>query len=235
MLRWLVPVVLVILFGGCREREPVRVVELHRTGPSHGLVSVMSVLSAAGASGSIEFSGVCDARNRFNLPGVQKPRANKSSPVELLRESFANEPRIRVSQEGSGLIRMAETKIPRDLLNFRISHLSFELPYAGGDVMYDSHEALRAVLATPEVQDYMEHNQIDFFERFEQATVLSRGSPDSPQISGSLTNVTLSQALDRLLQSFPGVWVYEECQANGGRRVVDLAIYENQDYLAYED
>jgi hypothetical protein len=51
------------------------------------------------------------------------------------------------------------------------------------------------------------------------ATLLANGHP---HISGSLENVTVSQALDQILKSFRGIWVYESSRcfspANGMSR-----------------
>jgi hypothetical protein len=50
--------------------------------------------------------------------------------------------------------------------------------------------------------------------------------PQSPRISGSLENVTLSQALDRVLKTFPGIWVYEDCpKSDKKNRVIYLRFY----------
>ena len=32
-----------------------------------------------------------------------------------------------------------------------------------------------------------------------------------PHISGTLDNITLSEALDYVLKTFPGIWLYENC------------------------
>ena len=39
----------------------------------------------------------------------------------------------------------------------------------------------------------------------------SKPLPDSPHISGTLDNVTVEGVLDRILQTFPGVWFYGNC------------------------
>ena len=35
--------------------------------------------------------------------------------------------------------------------------------------------------------------------------------PGVPHISGHLNNVTFSEAMDYVLQAFPGIWIYENC------------------------
>jgi hypothetical protein len=36
-------------------------------------------------------------------------------------------------------------------------------------------------------------------------------------MAGPMDNVTVSQALDRILQVFPGMWVYENCPGDDGK------------------
>jgi hypothetical protein len=39
---------------------------------------------------------------------------------------------------------------------------------------------------------------------------------DLPHIAGSMDNLTVSQALDRVLMTFPGIWLYENCPQGDG-------------------
>ena len=39
-------------------------------------------------------------------------------------------------------------------------------------------------------------------------------------VHGELDDVTVSQALDYVLETFPGFWLYENCQAPSGARTV---------------
>jgi hypothetical protein len=48
---------------------------------------------------------------------------------------------------------------------------------------------------------------------------------DAPQISGDLENVTVSQALDYVLKTYPGFWAYENCQNDSGGRKIFLRFF----------
>ena len=52
-------------------------------------------------------------------------------------------------------------------------------------------------------------------------------SPRLPHISGNLDNVTLSEALDYVLRTFPGLWVYENCPSKKRKRAVFITFFRN--------
>jgi hypothetical protein len=113
---------------------------------------------------------------------------------------------------------MVESGVPTDLLNVTISHISFEnngvpLQYAA----FSWPAALRTILHTPEVLA---------FARAHGIVIPSGGAAPGnsapygiewPHIVGSMDNLTLSQALDSVLKTFPGIWVYEDCPCGDGR------------------
>jgi hypothetical protein len=124
---------------------------------------------------------------------------------------------MQVTQDPDGIIRMNEAGVPTNLLNVKISHILFE---SYGQRVYTANGALRIILQTPEVLAFMKANNIiGPFGPFDNCGgsggVVPGNSgawpPESPHVSGSLDNVTLSEALDYVLKTFPGIWVYETC------------------------
>jgi hypothetical protein len=49
--------------------------------------------------------------------------------------------------------------------------------------------------------------------------------PDLPEVPGELNDVTVSQALDYVLETFPGYWVYENCTTPDGGRSINFEFY----------
>ena len=108
------------------------------------------------------------------------------------------------------MVRMIEVGIPTDLLNVRISHILFE--GYGHSAIYTPNDAIRFIMRAPEVVAFMRSHDIEWPFAGEGIIRGSGSWPtESPQISGSLDNVTLSEALDRVLKTFPGIWIYENC------------------------
>lgn len=100
-----------------------------------------SVLKEAQVSGSLEYWGHCGSGMwRPDFPKIRPLSESSGSPLEVLQRAFANDPKMRVTQEPGGMIRMAETDVPSDLLDVKISHVSFHLP--GSADMYGPNYAL---------------------------------------------------------------------------------------------
>jgi len=181
---------------------------------------ILEVLDKAKLSGSFVFgrcyfSGCNTPAPDF--PHFLVPARAGGSTVQVLRELLADDPAMQVTQDPDGTIRMNEAGVPTDLLNVKISHILFE---SYGQRVYTANGALRVILQTPEVLAFMKAHDIRGpFGPFDNcggsggAVPGNAGAwpPESPHISGSLDNVTLSEALDYVLKTFPGIWIYETC------------------------
>jgi hypothetical protein len=142
------------------------------------------------------------------LPGRDLP------PVEVLSKAFANDPTFTV-KEASGMIRVVGGNVQPELLGVTIHEVKFH-------ETDDPRKATYDLLASPELKTYMQSHHTEF--------VMTSGGlipPASGQhLSGALTDMTVSQMLDRITQTFPGVWIYEECIAPRGEKRVEIIFYE---------
>ncbi len=169
---------------------------------------IMDVLRRRHLSGSLEYSGSCT--DQFHSPDFLKENAASNEAelsLQALREMFANDKDMQVTQEPDGIIRMVEKSVPQELLNVKIRHISFDeenkkLP------MFFPINVLWAITHSPEVVTFMKDSDIRLVP-----TMMNEASSPVPRVSGELNNVTLSQALDYMLKTFPGLWVYENCPA----------------------
>jgi hypothetical protein len=165
------------------------------------------ILGKAGVSGSLEYWGSCRLPGT-DVPPVSYPSDDSGSAVELLGKFFSSDPWMRVTQESNGLIRMVETDVPTDLLDITISHVSFDRghhqPYRFGG----PNNAMSLVLSTPEVKDYRKKHNIG---PFSDSWIAPGDSASEQRVSGDLYNVTVKQALDYVVQFYPGFWIYENC------------------------
>jgi hypothetical protein len=134
---------------------------------------------------------------------------------------------MQVTQEDGGMIRMMERNVPTDLLSVRIHHLSFfssDFPFASefGPV-HGPRMALIAILLSPEVVAFgREHNIANFPSPDRGFLLPGDCCGGGLVIHGELNDVTVSQALDYVLQTFPGFWLYENCVTEKGERSVYL-------------
>jgi hypothetical protein len=126
---------------------------------------------------------------------------------------------------------MIQSDVPTDLLNLRISHVSF---WSGGVpsqyAAFSANSAVRhAILQTPEVTAYMKAHNIAVAMG---GAVPGNNAPfpiDAPHIERSMENLTVSQAMDRVLKTFPGIWVYEDClQPDSKSRFVGFIFFSSR-------
>ena len=187
---------------------------------------ILNVLASARVSGSLEYNGKCGPDVLVpDLSRVREPQEPYSqNPVETLRSMFSVDRGMAVSQESNGTIRVVEAGVPTDILDVRISHLSF-------DRISDPEQALSVVLGAPEVQSFIQTHGIGQpFNTHAAPLYALPGFNKSPapgvrSISGGLNNVTLADALDYLLKTFPGFWLYQNCQSPDGQRVVHFGLF----------
>jgi hypothetical protein len=174
------------------------------------LQPMLEVLDKAKLSGSLEFSGRCELQDFPDFPQFRAAETSGGSSPQALREILADDAAMRVMQNPEGTIRMIESGVPTDLLNIRISHISFENNENTG--VYAPNAALRFILSAPEVVAFMKAHDIEWPFAIEGGSgIAGAWPPEFPHISGSLDDVTLSQALDHVLKTFPGIWMYENC------------------------
>lgn len=173
-----------------------------------------NVLRDAHVSGSLAYSASCKSAN---VPHVERARHSGSS-AEVLQSMFGDRSTIRVTQERNGLVRMAEADVPTDILQIRVHHISF----AQGDSEPISGPplAVMRILAAPEVEAFMKEHDIRT-----HAFRIEGSYPRLPEIPGELNDVTVSEALDYVLGTFPGYWVYENCTKPEGTRFVNFRFY----------
>ena len=181
---------------------------------------LLQALASSRVSGSLEFSGHC-LGFPGDFPHLRVPSATGSSPLQIARETFSDDSAVQVTQDSDGKIRIRENGVLTDLLNVNIRHISFEkngmpLQYAA----FSPEAALyHVILQAPEVVAFSKTHDFQIpFLGIGGPGGPGRGVPvDNPHVSGSMDNLTLSQSLDRLVKTFPGIWVYENCPAGDGK------------------
>ena len=201
--------------------------------PQASLFPLLEVLNKGGVSGSLEYAGTCDSFNGRGFPQFDNLAANTGSPLETVRQMFAHNPTMQVAQDPNGTIRMVQGGIPKDILNVKIAHASFETgrPPARRPI-YAAIVALASLFETPEIKRFMKDQHIKgpLFGLAIGAVPPSAPPPNVPYMSAApLDNVTFSQALDYILKFFPGIWVYENCPKTAKRdRTVVIGFYRLQ-------
>lgn len=167
---------------------------------------IAGILAKAEVPASLEYSGECGSHVYQFPPANIVARDQSKATLQILREVFSADPQMEIKQEDDGTIRMVEKDVPAELLNVKIQHVPFT------DV-YGPEFALADILGTPEVRSFMRDHQI-YVKAVEGGPLT--GFPSKPGRLGPLEEVTFSQALDRVLKTFPGYWVYKSCSDEHG-------------------
>jgi hypothetical protein len=206
---------LLFLVGSCLSQDKAGVDQ------TVAVPEVQKILSGAQLSGSLEYWGLCDiSKPRPPELKLRPVSGREGSALDVLGEMFADDPKMRVTQESDGKIRMVESDVPKDFLEIKIHHLSF--PPNG----HTSGMALYAVLHAPEVIDFMDHNigRKTAWEGWGAPSVIAT---DGPSVAGELNDVTVAQALDYVLRTFPGFWTYQNCHNPDGARKISVGFRNN--------
>ena len=188
------------------------------------LDQIDDVLRSSEVSGSLTYQGYC-GRTLPEAPPVRDlhPKDYWGPPNKVLQEMLADVPNMRVSQEANGLVRMTATDVPTDLLDFKIHDLSFYSHNGNNSLSHGANMALMAILMNPEVRAFRKAHGIgpnpDMF-------MMPGDAASGRVLYGHLQDVTVSQALDYILQTFPGFWIYENCVSADGERTVRLSFYK---------
>lgn len=223
-------------------QQPMRPMKERFSEKERAATLISNVLAKAGVSGSLEYNGECGEGSIVpDLPPIREPqKPYGQNPTETLRSMFSPDGRrvvsqgsnntIRViemvvSQEADGMIRIIEAGVQTDILQVRIKQLSFKW-------ITDPEEALHVVLSAPEVQSFIKTHGIgqpvplfgvSLYE-LPGRTTNAVPMPGVPYVSGELSDITLADALDYLLKTFPGFWLYQDCSLEG-RRIVYFSLF----------
>jgi hypothetical protein len=209
-------VLIVICAGHAREADSRR-----------GLQQIAAVLQAANVSGSLAYSNCGFQTHPTNYLPIRLLSDYSGAPKEVLRKMFAEDLHMQVTQDEDGTIRMSESGVPKDLLDFKIHYLSFySSAYASWNQLHPYHgsgNAVLAILQNPEVSSFRKAHNIgpDAF--------LAPGDSVSGKATmyGNFEDVTVSQALDQVLKTFPGFWLYGDCGNKDGQRNVRIDVVES--------
>jgi hypothetical protein len=190
------------------------------------LFPLLKVLDRSNSSASVELLGQCASKALPEFPRL-RPAAKDGPVLEILRAMLADNRKMKIRQDAGGMIRIKQSGPSRDLLNVRIADVRFDVGVYGQLGPYSPTAAMYSIFESPEVQRFMRERKIDWaFQTIFVASGNPVPVPDAPHISGTLKSVTLEQALDFVLQTFPGVWIYDSCpNASDGQRRFYLGFF----------
>ena len=191
------------------------------------LYPLYEALAKSKVSASMEFSGSCEPNSPF-FPTPQAPRTVNAPALDVAREMFAGGSHMKVTADADGTIRMKESGVQDDILNVNIDRIRI-----GGDTpetaAYAPTLVVFPVMVAPEVEAFLKAHDIEWrpFYLFFTGSVSVPGF-GFPHLSGSLENVTVAQVFDYAVKTFPGIWLYKNCPAQGSnKREIQVRFFKN--------
>lgn len=191
------------------------------------LIPLLQVLDDANLSGSLQISGVCESKRFPKFPEIGEKKSD--SALTTIGEMLSRNTGLTVSQDSNGIIRIVGPDVPTDFLKVRIRHIAFEDDKHNR--IFSPNLAMVYLLETTEVRAFFKRKGIpNFMPVFMGSGGMINGRPywppDSPNISGTLDNVTVEEVLDHILQTFSGVWFYGNCvRDENHKRAIYLRFY----------
>jgi len=183
--------------------------------PSQFDATVLKVLEENRRSGSLVYRGHCtDSGGLTDSFKIVSP-AGGVSPIEALRQAFVNDSALTAQEDSSGLIRVVSGDVQPELLGVTIHDVKFQEEN-------DPQDAVSKFLASQDLKTSMQGHRTKFVD----STGGLVPPPSGRHLSGTLSGMTVSQSLDRIAQTFPGVWIYEECVTGQGEKSVDISFHE---------
>jgi hypothetical protein len=210
----------VFLFGlasvviGCTRPNPIKE-NATDVAPSQLVSRVTSVLTSTQRSGSLAFEGACAASERISEAFKLSVPRSGDSPVQALRHVFENDPRLSVTEDRMGRIRVVGGNVRTDLLDLRIPSITFQSED-------NPRDATAKLLTLPAVSEYMDTHHIHLTNAMGGLAPMPKGA----HLDTTLKNMTISEALDRIAETFPGIWIYQECTSSSGVRMIDFTFVE---------
>jgi hypothetical protein len=182
--------------------------------PSQFVATVLRVLEENRRSGSLVYRGRCTDSGGITDSFKVAPPAHEIPPVDALRQAFVNDPTLTVKEDSSGMMRVVGGDVQPELLGITIHDVKFQEED-------DPRGATSKLLASQELKAYMQSHHTEF--------VTTSGGlipPASGRHLSGTTDMTVSQSLDRIAQTFPGVWIYQECTTAQGEKRVEINFHE---------
>jgi hypothetical protein len=170
---------------------------------------------ATGTSGSIILTGKCVTSPSGLVVSTEELAIPNPMAIKRIDDDLDNLSHLSSHygwlRRKDGLVQFRDDRASAELLRLHLAQ--FELVQA-----VNLEDAVDKLLKAQQVVSFLKEHHIDLepvftgasFGNEEQIQSLSK-SPTTSKYSLKLTDVTLEEALNSIVRTFPGVWIYCEC------------------------
>jgi hypothetical protein len=166
-------------------------------------------------SGSIVLTGTCETTMSGRVVSTEEIAIPDPGNIKRIDDDLDNLSHLSShyswSRRKDRLIQFRDDRASAEFLRLHLAQ--FELVQA-----VNLEDAINKLLKSQQVASFLKQHHIDLEPVFtgaslwneEQIQRLSK-SPTTPKYSLKLTDGTLEEALNTIVRTFPGVWIYCEC------------------------
>lgn len=185
---------------------------------------LLAALKPEGKSARLDYRGACEASNSdvISFPSIKlsSPREEGSS-LSKVTEMLRDNPGVSVNEAAGGIIRIKVPGVSGAILQTRITQITLDR-----DEQYDPNAAIRAIFNAKEVQ--LASSQMHTRLALSVGGLENIPSRGMPHLEKSWKDVTVDQALDKVLRTFPGLIEYKECIRPNGDNLFDVRYHGQQ-------
>jgi hypothetical protein len=183
---------------------------------------LQAALKDVGGVARVYYAAACQPTDNSVLPiRLLFPKVNLQPPVQgatgisALRQIFRDDPRVAVTQDRSGMIRITIGSVPTEVLQTRVQVLKLNL--------LEQYSPAAAVLA---IERTAEANALELGLKFGtlQRAVDITGGPveEAPHLPALTQHVIVDDALDSVARTFSGIVMFGVCPQPGGAQLFEL-------------
>jgi hypothetical protein len=210
--RFLIVATMVCIAGTGRSADDYALREVSERNELKVLEKLRSVIQSSGKTMRIYYRGLpCKTHENearyaaIPFPSLQlQPASKNKSTLASVREIFAKNPSVTVTEQPSGVIRVKIGDVPTEILHTRISHLSLD-----DDARYNKFLAIQILFSAPEVK--AASHSLGVAPLGTLGGLLASPTNGAPHLPASFSNVTVDQVLDIIAKAFDGFVVYSAC------------------------
>lgn len=167
------------------------------------------VLQEAGEAGRIYYRGVC---SHGTSPWVAFPQVDAEEAAtgkkgfDAVRDVFRNDPRVEVSKDPAGIVRVKIGHFPDSILRTKIAALNLS-PLG----QYNAKLSLLDIDHVPEVQGAMHRLGIEIPPPLPINMIVVQPDERYVHVPALMRDITMDQALDVVAATFKGIVLYGAC------------------------
>jgi hypothetical protein len=178
-------------------------------------------LTYVGGAARVYYAGECRSAEK-DLSGVQyllfpsvylQPPSQRATGITAVRQIFRDDPRVTITQDRSGVLRLTIGSVSTAILQTRIPALTLS-----PDDQYSAPSAVVAIGSTPEI--VTAERSLHLGQPFRIIDIIVSGPIEgAPHLPRLMQNVTMDEALDTVVRTFKGMVLYGTCKLPDGKEL----------------